>query len=83
MTTHGQTEFYLERMQRDWLPQRQQHAAWIFYRLTLGLVVGVVFGFMFGLFGWLSDGVEEGLHVGLRWGVAAGLVGVPGQRAVV
>src|SRR5262249_12871627 len=50
MTGHNQTEFYLERMQPDWLPDARSH---LVYRVILCLVnmlaLGPIFGLVFGL----------------------------------
>jgi NACHT domain len=51
---HGMgTDFYIERMQPDWLPPRMQR--WV------GWSVGMVFGLLVGLVGVLSFGLAAGL----------------------
>jgi eukaryotic-like serine/threonine-protein kinase len=57
LALHGQTVFYLERLQFDWVPQGQRHSIGVhnpllfgpLAGLALGLFVGRVFGAFFGL----------------------------------
>jgi hypothetical protein len=80
MVEHGQTMFYLERLQIDWLPlgQRQAFRAYwpLAYGLVNGLVTGLGFGLVAGLLGGLINGLGFGLVVGLVVGLVAGLLGV-------
>jgi hypothetical protein len=57
MTTHQQSELYLEQLQPDWLPTRQR----AFYRLSVVLL----FVLLGGLLSGLSDGLLAGLGAGL------------------
>lgn len=52
LVIHNQTEFYLERMQLDWLPKKLSYRLYpsIIMGLVYGLGVGLVFGFFFGLY---------------------------------
>jgi hypothetical protein len=78
MGVHGQTVFYLEGLQIDWLPQRQRWALRARYRLVVGLVVGLVYALVFGLVAGLSFGLSAGRisgpYVGLVVGPVVGLV---------
>src|SRR5205823_6139736 len=76
------TEFYLERLQRAWLPTKRVQAfyPWLFWLvvglivgLIVGLVVGLVLGLVFGLVFGLIDGLIGGLVFGLVFGLAVGL----------
>jgi serine/threonine protein kinase len=60
----NQTEFYLENMQQDWLPENWSRS--LYGHMVGGLTVGVVTG--------LSMGLAVGLGVGLVFGLAFGLV---------
>jgi hypothetical protein len=42
MARHSQTVFYLEHLQRNWLPESQRRAASVLERMVLGLVVALV-----------------------------------------
>jgi hypothetical protein len=53
VVNHGQTLFYLERLQFDWLPQGQRRAIRVCCRLVFGLVVGLSFGLVLVLGSWL------------------------------
>jgi hypothetical protein len=57
MANHGQTVFYLEQLQLDWLPHSQCPVA----RLCGRLIFGLVFGLVFGTFGALFGGLDVGL----------------------
>jgi len=82
MANHGQTVFYLERLQRDWLPKKQRWAIQVstvlicvlVAGLVLGLVFGLVFGLVVGQLGELVFGLVSGLVVGLVVGPLVGLV---------
>ena len=80
MVEHGQTMFYLERLQIDWLPMGQRQAFrryWpLAYGVVNGLVIGLGFGLVAGLLGGLVNGRGFGLVVGLVVGLVAGLLGV-------
>jgi hypothetical protein len=79
MASHSQTIFYLERLQFDWLPQRQLRTIRGCYRLVFGLAFGLVgglgFGLLTGLAGGLADGLVGGLVVGLTFWLGLGLSG--------
>lgn len=64
MVQHGQAEFYLERMQPNWLeePQSLRNA----YRATVRMGTGLLFGLLFGLL--------SGLFGGLLWLLFGGLL---------
>jgi hypothetical protein len=49
MANHGQTVFYIERLQPDWLPGGQRWAFGLFNRMYVGLVFGMSFGPGMGL----------------------------------
>jgi len=76
MQQHQITDFYLERLQPDWLPtiQTQRRFLWL-SRLLGGLGVGLVGGLSFGLLTGLRIGPVSGLSIGLLCGLASGLVG--------
>ncbi len=80
MKRHNQAEFYLERMQPDWLEEHQslRHAYRAAVRMGTGLLGGLVFGLLgglvFGLLGGLHYGLLLGLPVGLGTGLLGGLV---------
>ena len=70
LTQHDQTEFYLERMQMDWLSKRW--SLWLYRRLAPGLICGLI-GL---LLGWLIGGsavFRIGIHV---YGLIGLLTGV-------
>lgn len=73
MEHHQLTDFYLERLQRDWLPTERAKKLypWLF-RLILGLVFGLFGGLFTGLFVGLVFGLVGGLFVGLVLGLAIG-----------
>ena len=64
MTQHGQTIFYLEHMQPDWLPVGQRWLPTHGARLLAGLV-GLGAGLLGGLFGERGGGLVFGLSAGL------------------
>jgi DNA polymerase III delta prime subunit len=67
MANHGQTVFYLERLQRDWLPERQRRFIGVCNRLVIGLI--------FGLFAGVALGMAGGLALGPLGAMVGGLVG--------
>src|SRR5206468_2962513 len=69
MTRHSQTEFYIERMQPDWLPKSSSH---LYGGITSGLIYGLLVGPSFGV--GVSLGLVYSLVAGLVAGLAAGLV---------
>jgi hypothetical protein len=83
MARHGQTVFYLERLQRDWLPESQRQAVSVWERLFVGLFVGLFAGLVVGLVAGRYSGLVSGLVVGLALGLVSGLVGglAPGLKA--
>src|SRR6266851_1666833 len=75
---HNMTDFYIERMQPDWLPDANQQFFKKLQRLLGGLVGGLIFGLVFGLGGGLGGGLVGGLIVGLGGGLVVELVGALG-----
>ena len=81
MVRQHQTDFYLERLQPEWLPTRS--ARWRYtlldrlgFGLLGGLVYGLAVGLVFGLVFGLADGqAATGLAVGLAVGLVSGLFG--------
>jgi hypothetical protein len=78
MKQRGQTEFYLERMQLDWLPTRRLQQ--ICYGVFIGLWAGLVSGGLIGLIARsLGDEAPEALVItpflGLVVGILAGVAG--------
>jgi hypothetical protein len=73
MTQHSQTVFLLERMQPDWLFQRQRWVPTQGTRLVAGLGLGLVYWLLAGLGGGLGAGLFFGLGAGLGTGLGAGL----------
>ena len=71
MKRHSQTTFYIEQLQPDWLPRRQQWAPTLGVALGAGLVGGLFQGLGFGLVGGLIVGLFVGLLVGLGLGLRA------------
>jgi eukaryotic-like serine/threonine-protein kinase len=76
MVLHGETVFYLERLQRDWLPEAQRRTI----RRWNDLVLGLVFGLPVAVAAGLDFGPWLGLLVGLM-GAYGGPVGVRFLRA--
>jgi DNA polymerase III delta prime subunit len=84
MKRHNQMEFYIERMQPDWLPKIQ--LGWLSYstfvRLGVVLISGLVFGLIYGLLDELAFGLPSKLLSnfniaqvnGLRDGLLGGLI---------
>jgi len=75
---HGQTVFYLERLQFDWVPSGRQQAFRVYLILAGGLVQGLVYGLIFGLVDGLLGGLLGGLVGGLVSGLSVGLSGLVG-----
>ncbi|GHP00484.1 hypothetical protein KSF_105310 [Reticulibacter mediterranei] len=79
MREHNQTIFYLEQLQPDWLPQRQER----YYRWSIGPATGLVLGPLVGLCSGLALGpmaaLTFGTIVGLCSGLAYGLGFVTGK----
>src|SRR5450755_1044010 len=67
MTLHSQSEFYIERMQFNWLPENQSRHLTIAVILLFKLIVASGAG-LAGLFAF-------GLPWGLLWGLLSGLIG--------
>jgi len=83
MANHGQTVFYLERLQLDWLPQRQRQIVRVSNWLIGGLVGGLVIVLYVGLFLGLVVRSVVGLVAGLVVGsMIIGLVGLVGGLIV-
>ncbi len=65
LTQQNQTEFYLERLQPEWLPKSRQRRAYRFVSRLIGVLVGVLVG---GLVGVLVYGGSAYIqHFILRW----------------
>jgi hypothetical protein len=76
MKAHDRSEFYLERMQPDWLPdERSKRRYSTLAPLAGGLVVGLSFGLFVGLVVGLSDGLVGALFAGLSFGLVIGSIG--------
>jgi hypothetical protein len=52
LSRHNQTQFYIEHIQKDWLPEKKRRS----YQLSLGLL----FGGVVGLFVWLIYAIVDG-----------------------
>src|SRR5207302_1283394 len=75
MVQHSQTEFYIERMQVNWLSDsRSRFVCRMGSTLVSGLVGGLVGGLVVGLVGGLVVGLVVGLVGGLVVGLIVGLV---------
>jgi len=62
MMRQGQTVFFIEHLQPEWLPTRRMQSLYVVTdRLGLGLILGLVSG----LVSWLSLGLREGLLLGM------------------
>jgi transcriptional regulator with XRE-family HTH domain len=81
MRRHGQTIFYIERMQPEWLPESWPHRLYysIIVRLGIGMVSGLILyltlGVAIGLFIGTSRGLGTGFVSGLIGGLVCGLTG--------
>ena len=81
MELHNQTEFYIERMQLDWLsepywnrlPFRDRLLS-IIVGLATGLTNGLVSGLVIALIGTQYYGLQNGLLTGLAGGLLIGIV---------
>src|SRR5262249_50327061 len=76
MAKYGQTVFYIERLQLDWLPNRPRWVIHLCNALVGGLGFGLVWGLVLGLFYGLAIGLFDGLTYGLIRGLFDGLVGL-------
>ena len=78
MAQHSQTQFYIERIQRDWLTKSRSHP--IIYvsvtRLLTGLVYGLIIGLVCGLFIGLLSVFNFGLANVLSLGLAGFIIGL-------
>ncbi|SRR6266540_268946 len=62
MMRQGQTVFFIEHLQPEWLPTRRMQSLYVLTdRLGLGLILGLVSG----LVSWPSLGLREGLLLGM------------------
>jgi len=85
LVQHNQTQFYIERMQPDWLPDSRLHR--LYYgsvvRLGIGLTAGLIICFSIGMATGLLFGKLEGLVIGLAFGLVGGLTsGLAGGLAI-
>jgi hypothetical protein len=60
MAAHGQTIFYLERLQIDWLPQEQRQLIRFSNRLVHGLICALASGLLRGLSGEMAFLLSSG-----------------------
>ena len=74
MIQHNQVEFYLERMQPDWLPSYRLRR--LYRNTATWLVYGCIATLIFVLFAWLRGGA----HNGLGGDLARGLLGWLGGK---
>jgi transcriptional regulator with XRE-family HTH domain/DNA polymerase III delta prime subunit len=76
MEQHNQAQFYIERMQPNWLPQNLlcRHYHGIVVGLTYGLLAGISYGVLDGILFGPGIGLIEGLAIGLIGGLVAGMV---------
>ncbi len=90
MTKHGQTVFYLEGLQRDWLPRLRRWAIPISNSLVAGLIVSFVFALVVFLVlvraysptAFLRVWVDIGLPCGLVVGLVVGIWSLGSQDIV-
>ena len=75
MANHGQTVFYIERLQPDWLSGKKRRAFRLVVGLVGGLVVGLVGGLVIGLVGGVVGGLIGGVVGGRVFGLILGLIG--------
>lgn len=76
MRHHGQTIFYIERMQPDWLPHRQRWLPTHGVSLMIGLTVGIIIG----VYGEVIFGIIFGLLIGILGGYRAEITPVESLR---
>lgn len=70
MKQHQLTEFYLERLQLNWLPsERLQMICKIFIKITTGLLFGLIGGLVAGLLFGLVSGLILGSAIALLYGL--------------
>jgi MFS family permease len=74
MADHGQTVFYLEHLQIDWLLEKQRWAIRVCIGLVFGLVGGLVFGLVGRVYGMRSEYHDTRLVLGLVFGLCGALV---------
>lgn len=83
MTQRNQTEFYIERMQLEWLPEggKQSLLPAIFVGMAYGLCAALTIGFLIGLFYGSVFGLSAGVIMGLfNWFLYVGLNGPTAER---
>jgi serine/threonine protein kinase/MFS family permease len=73
MKRHGQTVFYIERMQPDWLPESWSHRP--YYRVLVRLGIGIASGMIMSLTLAIAIGLFIGAGLGPRIGFVSGLIG--------
>ncbi len=69
---HSQTEFYLERMQLNWLPDARSRFVYRVYRVVVRLVVGLLSGLSSGWSSGWSSGCSAGCSAGWSAGCSSG-----------
>ncbi len=72
LVIHKQTEFYLERIQLDWLPKKFSYR--IYPSIIAGLICGLSMAFVFGLFFMLNPINGPKLLLGLGCGFLIGFL---------
>ncbi len=76
---HNETQFRLENLQPDWLPQKNQPA----YKWTLVLIYTLLLGLPLGLMGVQMDGLLSSLPFWLLIGLIAGLWSKPAEKGII
>jgi DNA polymerase III delta prime subunit len=79
MNKRGQTEFYMERMQPDWLPDHQARQCYL--HAIVRLVFGIQIIISAGIFAWLRGG-KQGSTVGVGIGLLGRLGAGPGNSVL-
>jgi eukaryotic-like serine/threonine-protein kinase len=76
MVQHNQTQFFIERMQPNWLPQNLlcRHYYGIVVGMTFGLLAGICYGVLDGILFGPGIGIIEGLAIGIIGGLVTGIV---------
>src|SRR5207244_684557 len=76
MVQHSQPDFYIERLQPDWLANNRLHRLYgsSIPRLVVGLVFGLIVWLIVGVLLVLVSGLTIGLYYGFASGFSAGLI---------
>src|SRR5262249_4050652 len=67
------TEFHLDRIRPDWLPDDVQRFAVVLTAISAGLLVGLADGLVYALVFGLSRGLVNGLAIGMSFALFVGL----------